>query len=296
MTEQPPHFNSWSDVPRDTYMTKTMLGKLDLPRRPGGPVRATVTGRDFRDRKTALDLYLVSESVPSPASSKQLAAARTRGGTDTRTCTECGAHPEQPCTTYDDGRALCGACAHIRHLRDLQRRAATERASAVGHAAELLGTERLAVVHVELTERGTTPAGTRRTPSAARLTAIDTTGRILVEATVRLIGPRSKGIPPEAVAPEDAAGPIRTALSGRVLLLWDEGSTGGLATALHQPGQPPAIPTGYGVRHYLWGTATRWRADIDPRTRSPRLCQPPGTADRLLYLLQRIAADTETAP
>ncbi|MEV8395942.1 MULTISPECIES: hypothetical protein [unclassified Streptomyces] len=297
MTESAPtHYASWSDVPTGTFMTKTALGRLDLPRRPGGPVRATVKGEDRPGHKAVLDLYLVSESVPSPASGRQLAAARARSGTDPRTCTGCGAHPEQPCTTYDDGQALCGACAHIRYLRSEQHKAAEHRAWATGHAAQLLADERLAVVHITLTERGTTPSGARRTPSAATLTALDTTGRVLVDVTVRLIGPRSQGIPDGAVAPEDAAGPIRQALAGRTLVLWAEGTTAELSTALHQPGQPPAIPAGYGVRHYLWSTVMHWRADIDPRTRHPRSCLPPGTADRLLYLLQRIAADTQTAP
>ncbi|MFE2600147.1 hypothetical protein ACFXCZ_27270 [Streptomyces sp. NPDC059396] len=296
MTDQIPHFDSWSAVPRDTYMTKTMLAKLDLPRRPGGPVRAMVTGQDFRGRKTDLDLYAVAESVPSPASSRQLTAARAGSGTDARTCTDCGARPEQPCTTYADGAALCGTCAHIRALRTAQRDAAESRAWAIDTAARLLADERLAVVHVDLTHRGTTSSGVKRSPSAARLVALDTAGQPLIDVTVRLVGPRSKGIPDSAIAPEDAADPIRTALAGRTLLLWAEGTAGELAGALQQPGQQPAIPTGYGVRNYLWSPAMHWRADIDLRTRRLRPCIPPGTADRLLHLLQRIAADAATAP
>jgi hypothetical protein len=36
--------------------------------------------------------------------------------------------------------------------------------------------------------------------------------------------------------------------------------------------------------------ATRWRGQVDPHTRTLVECLPPGTPDRLLLMLRRIAA------
>ncbi|MFF4082685.1 hypothetical protein ACFYZN_25225 [Streptomyces sp. NPDC001777] len=68
-------YSSWGEVPTGAYMTKSQLQRLALPRRPGGPVRATVEGRDGAGRKGAFDLYLVTESVPCGAR-KVIAAAQ----------------------------------------------------------------------------------------------------------------------------------------------------------------------------------------------------------------------------
>ncbi|WP_030744502.1 hypothetical protein [Streptomyces sp. NRRL F-5135] len=287
MTNTPVEYASWADVPHG-YMTKTSLGQLDLPRRPGGPVRATVSGRDFRGRVTDLDLYAVAESTPSPASVAQLAAARARGGTDTRRCTDCGARPDRPCTVYDNGQVLCGCCGHIRHLRTVQRQAAEQRAHAAERAAQLLADERLAVVDVTLTERGVTPGGTRRPPSAARVVALGPDGQPLCDVTMRLVGPRASGIPDGALSPADAA-PHLAALAGRVLLEWEGGTLATVAGALHAAGLDIPFMTGHGARHALWALVLWWRADVDPRTREVRTAVAPGRADRMLWLLQQIA-------
>ncbi|MFF4260287.1 hypothetical protein ACFY1L_55070 [Streptomyces sp. NPDC001663] len=50
------HFSYWGEVPANIYMTKTQLKDLDLPRQPGGPVRATVDGRDGAGRRDTFDL------------------------------------------------------------------------------------------------------------------------------------------------------------------------------------------------------------------------------------------------
>ncbi|MEV7867446.1 hypothetical protein AB0P17_15395 [Streptomyces sp. NPDC088124] len=293
-TSAPVRYAGWADVPHG-YMTKTVLGELDLPRRPGGPVRATVTARDFRDRETSVDLYLVSESVPTAASTAQLAAARARTGTDTRCCSDCGARPDRPCILQEDGAVLCGCCAHIRHLRAAQRQAAEQSADASRSAARLLADERLAVVHVDLTERGTTPAGNLRPPSAARVTALGPQGQPLCDVTVRLVGPRSAGIPDGAVSPQDAAAALAV-LADRVLLQWEGGTLSPVAGALSAAGIEPPFPNGHGARRALWGLAYRWRADVDVRTRSVRQAVPPGRADRMLWLLQQIAADATPEP
>jgi hypothetical protein len=66
-TEEVRRYSCWGEVPAGAYMTKSQLQRLTLPRRPGGPVRATVKGRDGAGRKDIFDLYLVTESVPTPA-------------------------------------------------------------------------------------------------------------------------------------------------------------------------------------------------------------------------------------
>jgi hypothetical protein len=284
------HFRSWSDVPPGVYLTKTQLAQLDLPRRPAAPA-AWVDGYDFRDKKTAIDLYRVDESVPSPATGRALTAARARtNGPDPRQCTHCGAHPELPCSVYQDGDRLCRACAHSRSLQAVQRESAGRRGQAAARAAELLADDRTVLVHVDLTQRGTTPSGARRSPSAARAVVLDTTGRQLADITVRLVGPRSAGIPDGALAPDDAAPPLRQALTGRRLVRWGHDDLAPLRHTLIRAGWSEIFPTGYGNDYDLWTLTANWRADIDHRTRSPRTVTPPGRADRMLYLLQQIAA------
>jgi hypothetical protein len=266
------------------------MAELELPRRPG-PVAATVAGYDFRDKPAVIELYRIDQSTPSPATATQLAAARRRGDQpDKYLCTECGAHPELPVTVYQDGPRLCRACAHIRALRILQRDGAGRRAHTARRAAELLAGP-LAVLHIELTERGTTPSGSRRPPSAARLAAVDGDGSELIDVTVRLVGPRSAGIPAGAVAPADAALPLRQALAGRRLLYWPGTGLSDLVIALRGAGWSDVVPQGYDVQRNLEEMTRLWRDEVDPRTLRPRVLVPPGRADRMLYLLRRIAAD-----
>ncbi|QLH19277.1 hypothetical protein [Streptomyces sp. Rer75] len=66
--------------------SKSQLGRADLPREPGGPVRGWVTGRDFRGREMDIELYAVAESVPTKASGGQLAAADRRRTATVRAC------------------------------------------------------------------------------------------------------------------------------------------------------------------------------------------------------------------
>lgn len=291
-TPEPVRYAAWSYVPTGTFMTKTQLADLDLPRRPG-PVAALVDGYDYRDKKTTIELYRISESTPSPASARVLAAARARTETDPRRCSDCDARPQLPCREYQDGARRCQTCAHIHRLHILQQTAARSRAHATERAAELLASGRLAVVHVDLTDRGTTPAGTRRPPSAARLTALDHTGRLLTDTQIRLVGPRATGIPTGALAPEEAAEPLRTALADRPLVRWGWDTLGPLTTALRTAGHPDIIPTGYSSGCDLHQLTAQWRGDLDPRTTQPRPCINPDRADRMLYLLQQIADTSE---
>lgn len=296
MSGLPHHFSSWSDVPAGVYLTKTQLAQLDLPRRPG-EVAAWVDGYDYRDKKAEIDLYRVDESVPSPATGRALTAARARtDAPDPRLCTSCGAHPELPVTVYQDGDRLCRACVHIRQLQTVQREFSVRRATAATRAAELLADERTMVVHVELTLRGTTPSGTQRPPSAAHLIALDTAGRGLIDTTVRLVGPRSAGIPAGAISPDDAAPAVREALAGRRLVRWGYDALAPLAEAFRRAHWSDVLPAGYGTEPTLLDLTMNWRGDIDHRNRAVRGIIPPGRPDRMLYLLQQIAASAPDQP
>lgn len=289
------HYASWADVPRGIYLTQTQLATLDLPRRPG-PVAATVEGRNWRDKKDTFDLYRIDQSQPSPATARQLAARHRTP--DSHTCTDCRAHPDLPVTVYSDGARLCRACVDIRHLRALQADDTQHRAVVARHAAELL-TSPVAVLHCDLAQRGTMPSGAPRTPSAVRVTAVDGDGQNLIDITVRLVGPRSLGIPAGAVPADDAALPLRQALTGRRVVRWP-GELTELSTVLRSGGWRDVIPDGYGQLIDLRDMATWWRGDRDPVTGHKRLPQTPGSAVEKLHLLQQIAADaaddTRVAP
>ncbi|WP_435601306.1 hypothetical protein [Streptomyces sp. C10-9-1] len=291
-TSPVPHYNGWSAVPPGIYMTRTQLADLDLPRTPG-PVAATVTGYNWRGKEDTFDLHRIDQSTPTSATPRQLAASRARSKQDPRTCTDCGAHTEHPCAPYADGALLCLACLHIHSLRASQQQAAISQAEARRTAAELLADPSLAVVHLSLTDRGLTPSGAQRSPSAVHLVAVDATNSTLIDTTVRLVGPRSKGIPESALAPEDAAGPVTAALDGRRVVHWDAASAlSELYRVLRAAGGEltPARPRDLRTLTFAW------RADLDPRTSMHRHITPPGRADRLLYLLQQIAAPAATPP
>ncbi|MFE7564350.1 hypothetical protein [Kitasatospora sp. NPDC057500] len=134
---------------------------------------------------------VLREAVPTAATAAQLLAAGARRTTNTRTCEDCGAHPETPCTLAADGRALCGTCAHITRLRTRQAEARAAAQDVAETAYRLLADEHLAVLQIDYTPGEPTAAGTPRPPAAARLTAIDRTGTDLYDRTVRLTGPRT---------------------------------------------------------------------------------------------------------
>ncbi|RPE38991.1 hypothetical protein EDD90_1941 [Streptomyces sp. Ag109_O5-1] len=283
------HYKYWGEVPTGTYMTKTQLRDLDLPRQPGGPARATVQGRDGASRRATFDLYLISESVPTSASAAQLSAAAARRRTGPRVCEQCGARPELPCTKVESWR-LCPACAHVERLRAAQRKAGEARAHAQQEATRLLGGGDLAVVHVAYTDRGTTDSGKRRTPSAAEVTALGADGRVLVGVQMRLVPPRSKGTPDGAADPRQAAETIRTTLGEKTVLVWGNNVLADLGHALRALDVAWPFPSGYDRRHELKPLAMHWRADLNPWTATHRLPVAPDRADRMLYLLQRIAS------
>ncbi|MFG2919007.1 hypothetical protein ACGF0D_39785 [Kitasatospora sp. NPDC048298] len=139
-----PSYARWAEVP-DHLRTRTQLAALDLPRQAAGPVRATIETRNpGTGRKDEFDLYDVRESVPTAATAAQLLSAGVRRTTNTRTCEDCGAHPETPCTPAADGRALCGTCAHITRLRIRQAEIRAAAQDVAETAARLLADEHLA--------------------------------------------------------------------------------------------------------------------------------------------------------
>lgn len=284
----PTHYTSWSQVPAGTYLTKTQLAQLDLPRRPG-PLAATVDGFNYRGKNTTHELYRIDQSTPTTATPAQLAASRARATTDPHLCTDCGAHPDAQTTASDDSQRLCRTCHHIHRLRTLQQDMAARRASAARQAAQLLAAP-LAVLHIDLVERGTTPSGTRRAPAAARAEAVDEHGTLLFRTVVRLVGPRAKGVPEDAEDPADAGPRIREALANRHILYWVGAGLSDLQAALRAAGTHDALPSGYNIRHDLRELVVAWRGDLDPTTGHPQPPVPPGRAGRMHYLLQQIAA------
>ncbi|MGW7444972.1 hypothetical protein [Kitasatospora sp. NPDC054795] len=290
-----PSYTWWGAVP--AYLrTTTQLAALDLPRQPAGPVRATIEARNpGTGRKDDFDLYDVRESEPTAATAAQLVAAAARRTTNTRTCEDCGARPETPCTPAADGRALCITCAHITRLRTRQAEAATAGREAAATAARLLADEHLVVLAVTYTPGEPTAAGTPRPPAAARLTALDRTGATLYDRTLRLTGPRTPGAPVGALDPGPATADLATLLADRTVVIWTPGDLDALYDALRRLKLPTdLLPVGRvnTARH----AAIAWRADLDPATGEHRTPTPPGTADRLHLLLRRMAATAQDEP
>ncbi|WP_031078068.1 hypothetical protein [Streptomyces sp. NRRL WC-3742] len=276
----------WGELPAH-LRTTTQLAALDLPRQPGGPVRAIIKARNPAGRKGEWDLYDVNESEPTAATGPQLAAAASRRSAS-RACTECGARPETPCQ-YIDGVEVCEACAHIRRLRDRQKTRAQEARNAADTAAALLADDLLVVLAVEYIPGEPTPSGLPRPPAAARIVALDRNGATLYSRTVRLTGPRTPGAPADAVNPAPTLDYLTNLLADRTVVLWSPSDLKALndARSRLKIGTTSLLPTGR-VNSACHAVAA-WRGDLDPRTGHLRTPTPPGTADRLLYLLRRLA-------
>ncbi|MFJ1936723.1 hypothetical protein ACIOGZ_29195 [Kitasatospora sp. NPDC088160] len=290
-TANPPAEYTWWGAVPDHLRTKTQLADLDLPRQPGGPVRATVTAKGPGGKGT-YNLYDLGESVPTQTPAAQLA----RRTTTSRTCDDCGARPESPCTKTADGPLLCAACAHIHRLRQTQHAAAERAQVAAGQAADLLADEHLVVLAAAYTHRPPTETGKPHPPAAAHITVLDARdGLTLYNRTLRLTGPRTPGAPADAVDPTPALADLATLLADRTVALWDT-DLQPLHDALRRlKTDRGVLPSGYQRVHKLQVLASLWRADLDPATARYRVPAPPGTAERLLYLLRRMAKSHEFA-
>ncbi|MCA1222240.1 hypothetical protein [Streptomyces sp. 8L] len=286
-----PHFTSWRDVPR-TYATAAQLKAMDLPRRPGPPA-ATVDGLNGIGRKATITLYLIERSEPTASTAAQLASARARS-TSARVCGDCGARPDVAPIATEPYGALCLTCWHIRGLRRRQEEAAREREDAVHTAQDLLhhGQRPLGLLHVDYTERGHTPSGTRRSPAAAKITVTDVNGKILADPLLRLVAARAKGIPPGAGDPRSGADTLLAILSQLTVLIWSHRDLDDLAAGLRSQGATWSLPPGQ--VHEMSRLTAQWRSEVTPDGRR-MAAVAPGSAERMLYLLRQIT-DTEQLP
>jgi hypothetical protein len=296
-------YQGWWQVP-DHLMPATALGELEYPRTANGqqPV-AWIDTRDWSDRKTSIPLYDARACPPSKATARQLAAAAARSGRQ-RTCAQCGARCQRPLTVDpNDRRPLCPACRHVVRLRRRQAQLTEARPLIAERARELLAWTGAAVLQVDLHVPPPTPAGRRRPPTAARVRAVNLGGARLIDVLVRLVGPRAHHVPGDAVAREDAVPAIHQAVAGRRLVMWDVEDLEWLRLAAPHEDLPrlpriyevsdvpqPHLPIPEHVRAVaVEPMATRWRGQVDPHTRTLVACLPPGTPDRLLLMLRRIA-------
>lgn len=283
-SDELPDYQGWRQVPWGLF-SKTQLADLDFPRVPGGPVRAHVQTRDWNGRKSTVALYRLGESVPSPAGAGQLDAARRRSDPAARVCTDCGARPDRPVVA---GR--CPACAQIARIRSALAVAADDRVRVVEWARTILVPQLLPAVILRVVEVLRPPAPSGRQDLAAvalRVDAVDVAGRRLVDATIRLAGPRVKAVPADAVAPDDVADQIRTVLGRHPLVTWDD--TGLWSLRKLYDVDPPHSWYG-GNPNGLARRAAQWRGEIDPQSLGLRSAIHPGSADRMLLLLRRMAA------
>ncbi|MBV6703456.1 hypothetical protein [Kitasatospora aureofaciens] len=108
---------------------------------------------------------------------------------------------------------------------------------------------------------------------------------------MRLTGPRTPGAPAHATAPAETIAELTELLADRTVLIWTESDLTPLHDALRhlKLNVGPLLPAGHGRVRHLRHAAAQWRADLDPTTGELRFPTPPGTADRLLYLLRRMA-------
>ncbi|MEU8264934.1 hypothetical protein AB0C02_30510 [Micromonospora sp. NPDC048999] len=282
-----PICQGWRNVPAGLY-SRSQLADLDLPRVPAGPVRARVETRDWRDRKTTVDLHALAESEPSPATIGQLEAARRRAGTS-RVCDGCGACPDRPLPSINS-QHLCRVCARITELRERRVKAAADRIMVVDWARKILAPELLlpCVLRVQAIRRPAAPSG-RQNPEAIalRVDAVDTAGRRLVGTTIRTAGPRVRGVPADAVDPATVEDQIRALLAAPVIVTWTSREDAPLRLLYGtDPLRLPSNPNDLSWR------ATYWRGDVDPDSHqfARRSAINPGRADRLLLLLRRMAA------
>ncbi|MEU8623118.1 hypothetical protein [Streptomyces sp. NPDC048623] len=290
-----PWYSRWSEVPWH-LATRTQMARADLPREPAGPVRGYVAGRDFRDKKMDVELYDVAESRPTKASGVQLASAASRRSATVRVCTDCGAHCQLPLQERQ-GRYLCAMCWRIASVVDTQIELRERRAENAAWARHLFEAGPLAVTWVELVAAEPTPSGRRRPPLAGRVHVVDENGKRLLDVLVRLAGPRTKGVPEEAVSPELGAAKLTKSFAGRRWIVW--GPLGQVRERLAELGHRvemgalAGVGTGWsGGMRWPDDVASRyaqWRGELDPTTGELRTPWPPGTADRVWLTLKRMA-------
>jgi hypothetical protein len=245
-----------------------------------------------------------TRAPPSKASAGQLVAAHRKSARP-RVCEDCGARCQRPLVQHseDDPQRLCPACRQIARLRERQAELAQLRAQHGEWAGKVLAWEAGAVVQVDLTVPPPSDSGRKRPPTAARIRAVDLTGRRLVDVTIRLVGPRARWVPDSAVSSEEGMLKAHRALLGRPLVLWEGSEMEALLEAAPHETWRPAVPQWrlkpgeQPPERAHWETvhtkATQWRGQLDPHHRDLVNCVAPGSPDRLLLLLQRMAGQDE---
>lgn len=293
--KQPAEYGRWSEVPWE-YASRTQMSRADLPRRAGGPVVGYVPGRDFRDKEVSVALYDVRASRPSGASGPQLAAAAGRRTSAVYECSGCGAQTQLPLS--EDGGHLCAMCRRVAGIAQFQAALRARREQIGSWARSLFVGGDLAIAWVELIAAPDTPAGRRRPPLAGRVQVVDEDGRRCADVLVRLAGPRTTGAPSEALSAGDGALAVSQALAGRRQVVW--GPLDVVGARLSELGHPLTVAvgssrlTGSLVDGRFWDDSVparfaQWRGELDPLTGELRTPWEPGTADRLWWVLRRMA-------
>ena len=288
-------YDSWGQVP-ENLRTKTQLADLDLPRIPGGePLAYVYDRRPCGGRKGAFELYDIATSLPSPASARQLEAARARQHPVMHTCAECGAHPDSGAgltvAGEDEQRRavlLCRTCRHIAQLRERLAQAATDRARAAEDAAAWLAVDTAAVVHVWEIAAPPGENGRPKRPIALTVGAVTPSGAQLAQWAIRLNKSRNPLVPPGAIPADEAFPALREQLAGRDVIEWTIGSLKHIESTLTAP-----IELGRRCRELvvLERAVARWRGEIDPLFHRLTYQLDPGRADLMALLIRRMAAD-----
>ena len=282
-------YTGWRDVPGHLF-TRTQLRELEFPREPVPAAKvAVVHTRDWSDHESTVELYDAYRCPPTKSSAGSLAAAAARA-TRARVCADCGSCGLLRPLFGADGRALCSACFSVVLLRRAQAEQAQARTVAADTVAQLLTRERAVVLQVDARNPGPTPGGSTRPDVAARIRAVDLTGRRLLDVLVDLTGTRSKFRDPDAITRAKAAPMVHHALLGRPLIAWQRREFDDLRAAVPHPDWPR--PSRYDLCDEsladVANLSLQWRGQLDERRNLlPTLA--PGTPDRLLLHLQRIA-------
>lgn len=285
-----PRYDGWTAVPPNV-LTKTQLGELDIPRIPAPTQKPAGTVRTFnyRGRSDEFDLYDIADTAPSPASARQLAAARTPAADMRHLCADCGARTERPCALREaHARRLCEACAHIADLAATQIRLRNLRAEHAAWAAGVVGDAQVRYVHIR-SIRGPATDGKPGPLAAVHITIADHEGAPVLEFDVSArLGGILKTAPAGTIRWETGAAQVADALRGHRVVCWSAGQALQLRKLLARTdGTPENIDA-------VEEKASQWRGDVSPTSGVLRPATDPGSADRLWLLVARMAATPAT--